>query len=94
MLHHGHYSYAVHDLNISHVNFAAGAIPPKAGRFAAVANYDDQADSGSGPPRQNGVVMSGLTSKLLVALILIFAASTSAGCTISCPDGLGVCGIS
>jgi hypothetical protein len=38
--------------------------------------------------------MSGFTSKLLVALVLALAASTSAGCTISCPDGLGVCGIS
>jgi hypothetical protein len=49
---------------------------------------------GPGPARQNGVVMSGLTSKLLVALFLALAASTSAGCTINCPDGMGVCGIS
>lgn len=38
--------------------------------------------------------MSGLTSKLLVALVLTFAASATGGCTINCPDGLGVCGIS
>lgn len=38
--------------------------------------------------------MSGLTSKLLVALVLAFAAPATAGCTINCPDGLGVCGIS
>lgn len=38
--------------------------------------------------------MSRLTSKLVVALVLTFAAATTAGCTINCPDGLGVCGIS
>ncbi|CDO87723.1 hypothetical protein BN973_02079 [Mycobacterium triplex] len=38
--------------------------------------------------------MSGFTSKLLVALVLAFAASATAGCTIDCPDGMGVCGIS
>lgn len=38
--------------------------------------------------------MSGLTSKLIVALVLAFAAAATSGCTIDCPDGMGVCGIS
>jgi hypothetical protein len=38
--------------------------------------------------------MPGLTSKLLVALFLALAAATTAGCTIDCPAGAGVCGIS
>jgi hypothetical protein len=38
--------------------------------------------------------MSGLTSKLLVALVLTFAAPATAGCTITCVEGMGVCGIS
>jgi hypothetical protein len=38
--------------------------------------------------------MSGLASKLLVALLLTFAASATAGCTITCTEGAGVCGFS
>ncbi len=36
--------------------------------------------------------MSGLTSKLAVALVLAFAASATAGCTIDCTPG-GLCSI-
>jgi hypothetical protein len=38
--------------------------------------------------------MSGFTSKLVVALFLALAAPATAGCTINCPDGMGVCGFS
>jgi hypothetical protein len=38
--------------------------------------------------------MSVFTSKLLVAMLLAFAASATAGCTITCTEGSGVCGFS
>ena len=60
--------------------------------FAAPANYDKRAERGHGPGPKNGEVMSGLTSKLLIALVLTFAASATAGCTITCTEGAGVCG--
>jgi len=42
--------------------------------------------------RSGRVVMSGVTSKLLVALVLAFAASATAGCTVDGTPG-GPCSI-
>jgi hypothetical protein len=94
---HGDYSHAVHDLNIWYAQYVAPDADKSdrtRGVFVTPANYDERAGRGPGPGPKNGVVMSGLTSKLLVALVLAFASCATAGCTITCTEGAGVCGFS